>query len=244
VVCGGLLATVAAVYPTIARPPDPTDNAPSSETTSTTDVPNQSTTIPASTTTTTAIANPPTTLATPAPTTTAPTTTVPSPPQCATRATTATVEMSPGAGQAHVGEVTYTVDEAKDPYIEIAGRLTGTPAAGSGLYAVKTGVTGTYDSTPNRNPASVGFFMHPELRLRAGGCWTLPSSRLGYDCVGGVAFRFYFALLSHPVADALTAQEEANGDNGLPRDSILNNPDVDVIGSITVPTRPHPACPN
>ena len=140
--------------------------------------------------------------------------------------------MSTGAGEPHVGEIAYTVDGSTDPDIEIAGRLAGTPPAGQGLYVVKTGIQGTFDSTPAHNPASVGYFLHPEITVAPGSCWRSPPHRLGYDCVGGVGFRFYFALIPRRVGQTLAAQGEANGDMGLPERSILDNPDVDAIVTI------------
>lgn len=33
-----------------------------------------------------------------------------------------------------------------------------------------------------------------------GGCWQEPRWRLGYDCVGGIRFRYYFMLIPDTVA--------------------------------------------
>ena len=237
VVCGGLLATVAALYPTIAHQPDPVEDsaahAPSTTATS------------ASATTTTTSAHPSTTATTvpPATATTEPPTTAPPSPRCPRLSQVGAVEASAAAGQPHVGQVTYTIDGSTNPDIEIAGRLAGTPPTGEGLYVVKTGIQGTVDSTPAHNPASVGFFMHPEVMVGSDGCWRSPPHRLGYDCVAGVGFRFSFALIPRTVGQELIAQAEANGDMGLSERSILDNSDVDVIGSLEVVAPPQGDCP-
>jgi hypothetical protein len=147
-----------------------------------------------------------------------------------------------GPGQPSVGDVTYTVDEARDPNIEISGRLIGSLGASQRFYVVKTADPATHDSTPEQNPGSVGWFMSNQLDLGPGGCWNYPNKRMAYPCAGGVTFRFYFAAIDAATAQALEAQKASHPD-GMSSDSFQSNPGVQLLGYIEVPTSRYPTCP-
>jgi hypothetical protein len=178
---------------------------------------------------------------------TAPNTTGTSPPTtaapvpCTTLAKAASVRSTQGLNQPHIADVTYTVDAARDPYIEISARLVGTLGPSQELYVVKTADPSTFDSTPEHNPGSVGWFMSNETPPGSGGCFAYPYKRMAYPCAGGVTFRFYFAAIEAATADSLLAQRESHP-VGMPSESFQDNPGVHLLGHIEVPTTPHSTC--
>jgi hypothetical protein len=151
------------------------------------------------------------------------------------------VTAGPGRDETHVSEVTYILDSARDPNIQASGRLTGTVPAGKGLHLVKTGVAGTYDATADHNPAASTFFIQAQTTPRPTGCWSY-QNRLRYPCIGGITSRFYFMLIPDTTAKNLTAKEPQYP-GGMPPSWFLNDPDIDNLGHIDVPSQPDPSCP-
>lgn len=202
-----------------ALPPDETSSA---------------TTEPRSPTTTAATAGSPTTATTAPPTPTG---------TCPALATPGTIHLGVGADQTHVSEVSYTLGEDKDPYIEIVGQLVGTLEPGYDLFVGKTGNPATSDNTSAHKRGSVTFFPRGPLALGPGGCWQTQSWQIGYPCVGGVEVWYHFLLVPEATGAALVAERDAHP-GGYPPERIQQDPAIRQLGRIEVPTLPHPDCPD
>lgn len=223
VVSGGLLAAVGTLYPVIQDSDDPPTPPPPQS--STTPLPSSTEPPPASA----------------GPSTPADSSAEPAP--CTQLASVGVVQTSRGPDQRHVAEVTYTVDDARDPFVQITGRLVGQLGPTEGFYVVKTGNPATHDATPNRYPGTSGYFLSDEIVPGSSGCWEYERTRLGYACVGGIEFRFSFALIPDAAARPLLDERLTRGVEGLPEQIVLDNPNVEILGYIDVPTTPHPTCP-
>lgn len=205
-VFGGVLATVAAIYPVIVPPAGPAGPA----------RPADEQLVPGSVTTT-APGPVPGTDGVP---TTATATTGP---VCSGLGQAGTVAAAPGVGRQQVTDLTYEIDGATAS-IEMAGRLVGDPgpSEGEGLHVAVAGTS---------NDALAGYSLLPEVEVGADGCWHLPPSPLGDPCAGAA---FSFALVPDAEAAALTAEQEGSGGAGLAPSRILDNPEVRILGSLSV----------
>jgi hypothetical protein len=102
---------------------------------------------------------------------------------------------------------------------------------------VKTANPATVDSTPDHHPGTTGYFMKDTIAPGLGGCWEYPRALLGYDCVGGIGFRFYLTLIDRVTGEQLQAEVLQAGSNGLPEQRILGTPTSRC--SATSTCRPH-----
>ncbi len=162
-------------------------------------------------------------------------------PECNDLPEEPTVEPGPSSSLGQVDRVRYEVSDGRDPVIDLNGRLSAAPGLSESLYVFKTADPNTHDSTPEKNPGSEGYFVEGETPVGDDGCFAL-GQRLGYDCVGGVEFRFLFTLVPDTVAAELVTAAEANKPDGLQADQVLENPNVAVLATVDVPTASHPDC--
>lgn len=144
------------------------------------------------------------------------------------------------AGAVTLTEASYTMTEPDEIYVEWAGRVRGTPPAGTALYLVGSADPGTRRSDPPRAAGDDTYRLVREIRPDRDGCWSTPRREVDKGCGGGLTYRYFLA--SVPVtqaADLLALQDTGTlrGDGHELAD--IERRGVTLLSRFDVPTKPN-----
>jgi hypothetical protein len=164
----------------------------------------------------------------------------PSATPCARQATTAVVNPGPdsGAVDASLLEASYKVQAQRGGYVflQMAGKVRGGPGPNQVLWLLGTADPSTHDSQRPPNDGSPQYHVVQQIKPNDAGCWTTTLRRLNYDCIGGLTFRYYLAILSPQQAQEMTAVDKAQ--DGFAPQNILDR-QIPLLSSFDVPTKPN-----
>jgi hypothetical protein len=159
---------------------------------------------------------------------------------CARQGTTAVVNPVPdsGAVDASLLEATYKVVAQRGGYVflQLAGKVQGGPGPNQVLWILGTADPGTHDSNRPPNYGSTRFHLIQQIKPNAAGCWTTALRRLNYECIGGLTFRYYLAILSPQQAQEMKAVDESQ--DGFTPENIQDRR-IPLLSTFDVPTAPN-----
>jgi hypothetical protein len=159
---------------------------------------------------------------------------------CARQDSIAVVNPGPDSGAVDAGllEATYKVvaQRGGDVFLQLAGKVQGGPGPNQVLWILGTADPGTHDSQRPPNYGSTRYHVIQQIKPNDAGCWTTTLRRLTYDCIGGLTFRYYLAILSPQQAQEMTAVDESQ--DGFTRGNIQDR-QIPLLSTFDVPTKPN-----
>lgn len=159
---------------------------------------------------------------------------------CARQSTAAVVNPGPddGAVNARLVEASYTVQaqHGGDVSFQLAGKVRGGPGPNQVLWILGTADSDTLDSQRPPNHGSSQYHLVQQVRPNEAGCWTTARRSFGYDCIGGVTFRYYLAALDSQQAQEMVKLERVDHQDGFTPDEIESVRQIPLLSTFDIPT--------
>jgi hypothetical protein len=168
------------------------------------------------------------------------TTAAPSPSAAACDRQTSNAVVRPGpdsAADTGLVEASYTVHEQRGSEVDLdmSGRIRGRVGSDKVLWILGTADPTTHDSSAPPVYGSSQIHVVRQIKPDSAGCWSVTGKKVGYDCAGGLTFRYYLAALTPHQATEMDGLERA-GQDGFTEGNIRDDRGIPLLSTYDVPT--------